>query len=113
VLAIVVCALALSVAVPLRTYLSQRSEVQTQERRQDELRHEVARLEQRKAELSDPSHVLAEARSRLLYVMPGETPYRVQLPGDAGTPSAGQAGADLGQQPWFQSLWNSMTGSGR
>ena len=44
VLAIVVCALALSVAVPLRTYLSQRDEVKIQEQRQADLRGQVEAL---------------------------------------------------------------------
>ena len=34
-------------------------------------------------QLSDPAQVEIEARNRLHYVRPGETPYVVQLPGDA------------------------------
>ena len=59
VVAIVVCALAFTIAVPLRTYLSQRAEVAEEEARQAELRQEVGRLEDRKAELSDPAQVEA------------------------------------------------------
>nr|WP_246366785.1 septum formation initiator family protein [Kibdelosporangium persicum] len=109
VVATVVCALALSIAVPLRTYLSQRDEVATQERRQAELRAQVDQLEQRKAQLSDPAQIQAEARRRLRYVMPGETPYMVQLPGDVGTQSGEPPAAPAGpQEPWFQSLWDSI-----
>nr|WP_042192350.1 septum formation initiator family protein [Kibdelosporangium sp. MJ126-NF4] len=109
VLATVVCALALSIAVPLRTYLSQRDDVATQERRQAQLRAQVQELEARKAQLSDPAQIQAEARKRLRYVMPGETPYMVQLPGDAGAQSGQQPVAPPGpQQPWFQSLWDSI-----
>ncbi|ALG14575.1 hypothetical protein AOZ06_05970 [Kibdelosporangium phytohabitans] len=109
IVATVVCALALSVAVPLRTYLSQRDEVATQERRQAELRAQVQELEARKAQLSDPAQILAEARKRLRYVMPGETPYMVQLPGDAGAQPGQQPVAPPGpQQPWFQQLWDSI-----
>ncbi|MCE7008663.1 septum formation initiator family protein [Kibdelosporangium philippinense] len=109
VLATVVAALALSVAVPLRTYLSQRDEVGTQERRQAELAAQVQQLEERKAQLSDPAQIQAEARRRLRYVMPGETPYMVQLPGDAGVQPGQQPATPSGpQQPWFQSLWDSI-----
>src|SRR5690349_4101366 len=80
VLATVVGALALSIAVPLRTYLSQRDEVAVQERRQAELHAQVQQLQERKAQLQDPAQIQAEARRRLRYVMPGETPYMVQLP---------------------------------
>ncbi|SMD15066.1 FtsB family cell division protein [Kibdelosporangium aridum] len=109
VLATVVAALALSIAVPLRTYLSQQDEVATQERRQAELRAQVQQLEERKAQLSDPAQIQAEARRRLRYVMPGETPYMVQLPGDAGAQPGQQPASPSGpQQPWFQSLWDSI-----
>ncbi|ONI78096.1 septation ring formation regulator EzrA [Actinosynnema sp. ALI-1.44] len=109
IVATVVCALALSIAVPLRTYLSQRDEVAAQERRQDELRVKVQELEARKAQLSDPTQILAEARKRLRYVMPGETPYMVQLPGDAGVqPGQPPAPVPGPQQPWFQQLWDQI-----
>lgn len=111
-LVLVVCALAFSVAVPLRTYLTQRSEVAVQEQRQDALRKQVEQLERRQAELSDPTQIEAEARHRLRYVMPGETPYIVQLPGDRGEggekpapppPERGRA--------WYEQLWSDVTGS--
>lgn len=111
ILALVVCALALSVAVPLRTYLSQRAEVETQLQRQDHLREKVERLERRQAQLSDPAQIEAEARERLRYVMPGETPYIVQLPGDgewgAGPPTGS---APERQRPWYEQLWADVTG---
>jgi hypothetical protein len=96
--------------VPLRTYLGQRDDVARQEQRQAELRAEVDALEARKAELDDPAQVEAEARRRLRYVMPGETPYIVELPD-------GQAGG--GKEPdrnkvdeasWYQLLWNAVSG---
>jgi cell division protein FtsB len=112
VIATVVCALALSVAVPLRTYLSQRDDVAFQEKRQAELRAQVQQLEARKAQLSDPAQVMAEARRRLRYVLPGETPYMVQLPGDVGAQSSQQPPQTPGPaQPWFENLWNSVVGS--
>jgi cell division protein FtsB len=114
ILAIVVCALALTIAVPLRTYLSQRDDLAVQEQRQAELRGEVQRLEERKAQLSDPAQVRAEARSRLRYVMPGEVPFLVELPGDRGTLDGAQPPPPpVAAQPWFQTLWNSIMGSGR
>ena len=113
-LALVVCALALSVAVPLNTYLSQRDDLRSQQQQQQALRAQEAQLEQREVQLSDTNEVKAEARTRLHFVMPGETPYEVQLP--PGAPSAGQTGA--GQHPaggpttsWYQALWNSIVGS--
>jgi cell division protein FtsB len=113
-LAIVVCALALSVAVPLRTYLGQRAEVDVTEQRQAELRAQVEELEQRKAQLNDPAQVEAEARERLRYVRPGETPYVVELPGDHDGPGDGApAQQSPRHQSWYETLWDSVTGAGR
>lgn len=87
ILALVVCALALSAAVPLRNYLGQRGELAEVQQQQQRLREQVDELERRKAELQDPAQVEAEARRRLRYVRPGETPYIVQLP-DAASPTS-------------------------
>ncbi|MFD4192432.1 MULTISPECIES: FtsB family cell division protein [Amycolatopsis] len=112
VLAIVVCALAFTVAVPLRTYLAQRAEVAEQEQRQAQLQHDVQLLEQRKAAVSDPAQVEAEARRRLRYVMPGETPYIVQLPGEGAVAPAGDAADPVasGDAAWYQQLWSTVGG---
>lgn len=109
IVAIVVCALAFTIAVPLRTYLSQRAEVAEQEARQAELKREVAQLERRKAQLSDPAQVEAEARRRLRYVMPGETPYMIQFPGEKSGEQrkAGQSGA-TSAATWYEYLWDSI-----
>ncbi|MGH3620232.1 MAG: FtsB family cell division protein [Sciscionella sp.] len=105
VLAIVVCALALTIVVPLRTYLSQRTEVTEQVRRAQELRTQVAELRKRKSELSDPEQIQAEARERLRYVMPGETPYMVQLPEDDERVKARQA---VPGESWYARLWEQL-----
>ncbi len=108
--ATVVCALAFTIAVPLRTYLSQQADVAEQERLQRELERQVTELKRRREELDDPAQVEAEARRRLGYVMPGETPYVVQLPEqstdagrDPGTVPGGSSGA------WYEQLWGSVT----
>lgn len=111
-LAMVVCALALSVAVPLHTYLAQRADLQDQLQQQQALRAQAAALTQAQQRLSDTAQVEAEARTRFGYVMPGETPYVVQLPGQL--PPAGQLAN--GQQPssdasWYEQLWNSVVGT--
>ena len=104
-LAVVVCALALTVAVPLRNYVAQRQELAAVSEQQQALAREVDRLTQERARLSDPAEVEAQARSRLGYVMPGEVPYVVELPpgavaGPAPDPDAGV--------PWYRLLWREV-----
>lgn len=104
-LALVIGAMALSVAVPLRNYVSQRSELATVHEQQQILADQVAELERRRALLADPRHVEAQARERLRYVRPGETPYMVQLPPRPAEPAAAEP-----EDPWFNRLWESITG---
>ncbi|WP_084144705.1 FtsB family cell division protein [Amycolatopsis jejuensis] len=111
VVAIVVCALAFTVAVPLRTYLSQRSEVREQEAQRAQLQQEVAQLRDRKNQLSDPAQIEAEARRRLRYVKPGEAPYMVQLPEDKPGAAAAQPGPqEVPQGSWYDNLWAQVSG---
>jgi cell division protein FtsB len=104
-LALVVCALALTVAVPLRNYVAQRQELAAVSEQQQVLAAEVARLEQERARLSDPAEIEAQARSRLGYVMPGEVPYVVQLPVAPGPDAADAAKAGV---PWYRVLWREV-----
>lgn len=108
ILVVVICAMALSVAVPLRNYLSQRSELSMVRERQEILSDQVAELERRRALAGDPAHVEAQARERLRYVRPGETPYVVQLPAGANPPSA--AVEEHSDDSWFNTLWETIVG---
>jgi cell division protein FtsB len=110
-LALVICALALSLAVPLRTYLAQRAAMRDEMQRQEQLRAQVAQLEDRKARLSDPTQVEAEVRRRLGYVRPGDTPYVVQLPDDGRQAGVQPATRPAEQRPtWYGDLWRSING---
>ena len=107
ILAVVVCALALTLAMPLRTYFSQRAELEQVLAEGEALEEEVADLETEKVQLNDPTRIAAEARSRLRWVMPGETPYTVQLPGDVGPTEEEVEEAKKAEGPWYRSLWES------
>ncbi|WP_338890120.1 septum formation initiator family protein [Rhodococcus sovatensis] len=107
ILAVVVCALALTLAMPLRTYFSQRAELEQVAAEHDDLVEEVAALELEKAQLNDPTRIAAEARTRLRWVMPGETPYTVQLPGDVGPTEEEADDAKKSEGPWYRDLWES------
>lgn len=105
VLALVVCAIALTVVVPLRNYVAQRQELAAVSEQQRALAANVASLSAQKATLSDPAEVEALARSRIGYAMPGQVPYVVQFPEAAGAPeTAAGSGA-----PWYRSLWREVT----
>lgn len=106
VLAVVVCALALTVAVPLRNYVTQRQELAAVSEQQRVLAAEVDELARERARLADPAEIAAQARSRLGMVLPGEVPYVVQLPPG---PDTGAAQDDGGRVPWYRTLWREVS----
>lgn len=109
ILAIVVGALALTLAVPLRTYFTQRAEAAQLAQERIELEADLAKLRDRRAQQQDPAYVRSEARDRLRLVMPGETPYIVQVPGiEAPAPPAAPTQSKA-PEPWYTELWRSIS----
>jgi cell division protein FtsB len=106
-LAVVVCVLVLSVAVPLRNYVSQRAELAAVYEQQHILADKLAELQRRRGLLADPQHIETQARERLRYVHPGEAPYVVQLP-PGGVVAVGAGRVRAPTQPWYGELWKSI-----
>ncbi|MCW3470889.1 septum formation initiator family protein, partial [Rhodococcus pyridinivorans] len=109
VLALVVCGLALTLAVPLRTYVSQRSEAEQLAAERVQLEQEIAALEEQKARMEDPAWVRAQARERLRFVVPGDIPYQVQLPGDAPPEREQREPERPTTGAWYSDLWLSVS----
>jgi hypothetical protein len=106
----VVCVLTLTIAGPVRTYFGQRTEMKQLKATEEQLRAQIAELEQQKVKLGDPVFVAAQARERLGFVMPGEIPYQVQLPLNSaapGTPDAAPSAVNP-DQPWYTALWHTI-----
>ncbi|MBF6240299.1 FtsB family cell division protein [Nocardia otitidiscaviarum] len=108
-LAAVIAALALTLAVPLRTYFSQRAEAQQLAAERAQLEAEVAELRDRRAQQQDPAYIRAEARDRLRLVMPGETPYIVQVPGIEQPAVPSPTSKPREPDPWYTELWRSIS----
>ncbi len=103
-LGLALCAVALSLAYPLRNYLGQQGAERAAVAEQHQLEDQIADLEAQQAALQDPAYIKAEAKRRLQYVSPGDTVYVVKVPApastatpapnDAGAGSSGPAGTD-------------------
>ncbi|WP_255286256.1 FtsB family cell division protein, partial [Nocardia mexicana] len=109
ILAAVLCALALTLAVPMRTYFSQRSESAQLAQERTELEGDLARLRDRRAQQQDPAYIRSEARDRLRLVMPGETAYIVQVPGIEQPAVPAQPTRERRPDPWYTELFRSMS----
>lgn len=111
----VVVLLAMVLLLPtVRAVVAQQAEL-------SELRQELSQQEQQKAELEnelarwdDRSYVIEQARTRLRFVMPGDTPWRT-LDGESVAKEEPEPGPvqtareDQGEDiPWYTKLWDSV-----
>ncbi|ADD45450.1 Septum formation initiator [Stackebrandtia nassauensis DSM 44728] len=107
VIALVLSALALSYAYPVRTYLEQRAEINRLRDSQGEQAQRIAELEAERAKWDDPAYVKAQARERLLLVEPGEELIIiVDDKPDKGDKDSGPSKSS--KDPWFDDLWESF-----
>lgn len=115
VLALVVCALVVSAALPLRDLLGQRARIAELQQVQTAQRARVVALEDQRRLLEDPDHLARLARERLQYVRPGETAYVVLAPEQPpAAPVPGEVPAPAGPQaPWYSQLWGSVQSADR
>lgn len=114
-LGLVVCALVMSAALPLREYLAQRSRIVQLEQAQQAQQGRVAALERQRSLLADPTYVASLARERLHYVKPGETTYVVLGPPTDPAPATTQSAAPpVGSTaPWWSQLWGTARAADR
>lgn len=110
ILAALVCVLTLTIAGPVRTYFSQRTEMSQLAATEAKLRDQIGELEEQKAKLADPVFIAAQARERLGFVMPGDIPYQVQLPAAAADPTVPgpEATTNRPGEAWYTSLWRTI-----
>ncbi|MFJ6212674.1 septum formation initiator family protein [Streptomyces sp. NPDC092296] len=114
VLALVLCSLIAALAYPTRQFIAQRADIAAQRAAAEQARTRVQELRREKARWQDPAFVRAQARERLHYAMPGDTPY-VAVDPAAGRPGDPDDAAARGtsRQPWYTSVWESVDAADR
>ncbi len=118
VLALTLAICAVIVTPVLRNYFKQynannaiRADIEQQQAINEDLRNELARWE-------DDKYVIAQARERLTFVFPGETPYRVMGWNDADLDDVPGATTDTPalfpdqDVAWYEDLWQSIQRTG-
>lgn len=104
VLAIVVCAVTLSLAYPVREYIAERRQVDALEASNAQIAAQVRQLEAEQRELASPTYIEQLARDKLHMCFPTQTCYEVIVPGRR-TGTAARAPAT---SPWYELLWKSV-----
>ena len=111
VLALVFCSLIAVLAYPTRQFIAQRAQIAQQQAAARQARAQVELLRQEKARWQDPAYVEAQARERLHYGFPGETPFSSVDP-DPGAASGTSASAapqpGAVTQPWYDNMFESL-----
>jgi cell division protein FtsB len=105
VLVVVVCAVALSLAYPVREYIAQRRQIDQLMAQQQQITTQLGRLRAVQREISSPAYVEQQARDRLHMCLPSQTCYTIV----GGQPPPRRAAASrVTVTPWYQRLWTSV-----
>jgi cell division protein FtsB len=104
VLAVVICAIALSLAYPVREYIAQTRQIDQLVAEQQMTLAQLRALQREQQRLGDPAYVEQLARDKLHFCMRGQTCYVII--GDG--PRHGTAQAQDASSAWYARLWHSV-----
>jgi cell division protein FtsL len=104
VLAVVLCAIALSLAYPIREYIAERRQIDQLQAQNAAVAAQVQYLKSQQRSLNSPARIEQEARDNLHMCFPHQTCYEVIAP----TPPHRGASAQQAVTPWYGRLWESV-----
>jgi cell division protein FtsB len=105
-LAVVICAIALSLAYPVREYIAQRQQVDQLLALRQTMSAQVKALQEQSAKLGQAWYVEQQARDELHMCFPGQQCYEVI---SGGKPAAAKVARRAAPpQPWYSKLWGSV-----
>ena len=104
-LAVVICAIALSLAYPVREYMEQRQQIDQLQAEQQSMAAQVKALQAQNGKLSQTWYIEQEARDTLHMCFPQEQCYQV-VSGQPGRAAAVKPQAVA--NPWYAKLWKSV-----
>ena len=104
VLAVVLCAVALSLAYPVREYIAQRRQLDQLEAQRQAIALRLGVLQRQQEQLAGNAYVEQQAQDKLHMCLPSETCYVIINPRQPQR----RAAAALPGTPWYERLWNSV-----
>jgi cell division protein FtsL len=105
VLIVVVCAIALSLAYPVREYIAQLHQIDELRTQQAAIAAQLRQLKAERAELGSKAFIEEQAEGRLQMCFPSQTCYAI-IPGTK--PAAKVAASHRVITPWYERLWRSV-----
>ncbi|MGH3276251.1 MAG: FtsB family cell division protein [Streptosporangiaceae bacterium] len=110
VLIVVICAIALSLAYPVREYISQLHQIDQLRTQRTAIAARVRQLKAERTDLSSPAYVEQQARDRLQMCFPAQTCYVIT---DGTQPAAPARSRRPAARPWYEKLWSSVGQAGK
>jgi cell division protein FtsL len=104
-LAVVICAIALSVAYPVREYIAQRQQIDELVTQQHTMLAQVKWLQAQRADLSSPAYIEQLARQELDMCLPGTQCYIIE---GGQSPLITAPAQRPGPASWYEKLWHSV-----
>jgi cell division protein FtsL len=105
VLAVVICAISLSLAYPVREYVAQRQQIDQLVAQQQTMLAQVKNLQAQQARLSSRPYIEQQARQELDMCYPGTHCYIVE---GGQSPITTAHSPRPGPAPWYAKLWQSV-----
>jgi len=102
--AIVLCGIALSLAYPVREYISQRKQVDQLEAQNTQIQAKRKQLQRESRQLHEPAYIEQQARDRLHMCLPTQVCY--EIIGDAAPRKSTKVRAVA--MPWYAKVWSSV-----
>jgi cell division protein FtsL len=101
----VLCAIALSLAYPVREYIAQRRQIDQLEAQRQAIAATLRGLEAEQQKLTSNAYVEQQARDRLHMCLPTQTCYVIINPAPRPKPAVP---AHAPGTPWYERLWHSV-----
>ncbi len=106
-LAVVICAIALSLAYPVREYIAQRQQIDQLLALQQANAAQVQALEQQDGKLTQTWYIEQQAEDELHMCFPQEQCYEV-VSGKSAQAASAKAKQQAVTNPWYATLWQSV-----
>lgn len=103
ILALVLCAIALSLAYPVREYIAERRQVDQLLVRSEQIAWQLKQLKAQQARLTTPAYIEQLARDRLHMCMPTQICYVI-----IGADGHRSGRPKTAGKPWYAKLWSSV-----
>ncbi|MBV9487827.1 MAG: septum formation initiator family protein [Frankiaceae bacterium] len=112
ILVLAVASVMVAVALPLKIWLGQRSDIAGVSAQIKKVQAHIAQLDAQHKRWNDPGYIEQQARQRLHYVMPGQKSYIVLGKGHRVHAAAARHEAAPATGPWYSQFWQSVETAG-